>query len=352
MNRRPSRVLKTHRSRHGTSAPPMVALSSALFAVALAPPLAVADIHDLTVTDVTPHAFSVVWMSDDPVAAAGIHVYTDSAGGPEHDITADLDITLVSESYPPAHAQGIVKLDVVGLEPNTSYYFDVDMSTATEPVVDYVYPALDQPLLTAATVEAVQVTGTREGDADPDGPIANDLLQFDLYQPDGTTPAAGTLLLITAPDLAAHPLTAFVGEHADAPTAIVDANNFFNADGESLKLLPMDKIQLTEFRGLLCDASSHTLVHMRRVADEPDPTITELVPPSACFSPNGIPADFNCDGRISGGDFNLFLAQLGKSNLDESEAPCGFNSDYDFTGDGIVSGGDWNLLLSVLGSAE
>jgi hypothetical protein len=80
-------------------------------------------------------------MSDDPVADADIHVYTDAAGGPEHDITADLDITLVSESYPPAHAQGIVKLDVVGLEPNSDYFFDVGMTTATEPAVDYVYPA-------------------------------------------------------------------------------------------------------------------------------------------------------------------------------------------------------------------
>jgi hypothetical protein len=183
------------------------------------------------------------------------------------------------------------------------------------------------------------VTGAREGDADPDAPIANDLLQFDLYQPDGTTAAAGTLLLITAPELAAHPLTAFVGEHANAPTAIVDGNNFFDADGESLKLLPNDKLQVTEFRGRLCDASDHQQAHMRRVADEPDPAITELLAPAPCFSAS----DFNCDGAVNAIDLNDFAIRYGLST--SAAAPeCRFNADFDLFVDQTINALDLNEL--------
>ena len=99
------------------------------FCTLVSPFAALAEIHDVTVTDVTPHAFAVVGFSDEPVLDATVRVFADESGLDE--ITANLSISLVSANFPEALDRGIVKVDVVGLEPDTAYFFSLETTTGS-----------------------------------------------------------------------------------------------------------------------------------------------------------------------------------------------------------------------------
>ena len=59
-------------------------------------------------------------------------------------------------------------------------------------------------------------------------PFSNDLLIFPSLLPDGVSPAAGALLVVTVTG-ARHPVSGFVGDGVPAPHALLDMNNFFGA---------------------------------------------------------------------------------------------------------------------------
>ena len=79
-----------------------------------------AAVSDVTVTDVTTRAFSVVWVSDEAVTAASVRVYSDI--GRETELSGLLTINIVSPAL--ALSNGIAKIDVTGLEANTRYYIE------------------------------------------------------------------------------------------------------------------------------------------------------------------------------------------------------------------------------------
>lgn len=190
------------------------------------------------VTDVTPRGFSVVWTTDEP-AAASLEIYTDAAGTnpvPAAVVTphpAANDSGNVREA---AEALGVMKVAVTGLEADTEYYYR-SISTgrggsgaATGPV----RPArtADLPLRAEAAPALV--------------PLANPVLRFDLYLPDGVTPAEGALLLVEIPGAAA-PVSAFAGGGGlPAPTVLADLNNLYAADtGDTLAVRGGEPITLT-----------------------------------------------------------------------------------------------------------
>ncbi len=297
---------------------------------------AAAEVSEPIVSDVTTRAFSVIWSSDEPVIDATVKVFSDESGTTE--LTTEFTISLISEDYPPALAQGIVKVDIVGLESDATYYFQTQTQTVSATISSPVMPPL--PSVHTAAITTIANSANQ--------PIVNDLILNRIYQPDGTTPAEGTLMIVRIPEVSDYPLSAFVGENIDAPFVIVDLNNLFDASGTSAEVPPDAVMEITEFRGTLCDPDTHELIRMRRTPEhEEDPPITELEDPIPCFSPNAIGADFSCDGRIGAGDFNLFLAQFGLQGPD-----CRYNSDFDLNTDDRVGAGDFNLFLSVFGNTE
>lgn len=312
-----------------------------LFGLCLEPGKSLAAVTDTQPTDVTPRAFSVVWASDDPVTDATVRVFTDIAGSTE--ITASLTVQLVAPAQ--ALAAGLVKVDVVGLDPNTTYYY----STVTDgPGGQVVFPSSgDLPAVqTAARVSMTTPAG---------GHLANVVLRDSLLEPDATTPATAALLLIEAPGLSRHPVSGFVGQGgASAPEVIADLNNLFSiVDAETLALDPGTTLRLTVYRGLACPGlGDHTLTRLRR-APEPAsvPAVTEVAAPATCFAPGGISADYDCDGAIGDPDIESFRGQFEQET--STAAPnCAFHPDYDLTADLRAGVGDFNLVLFVYGEQE
>lgn len=312
-------------------------LSSIVLAASL-PMSAVAEIRDVTVADVTTRAFSVIWISDEPVLDAGLKVYLDENGLDE--ISANVDLTLVSSQYPPALDLGLIKIDVVGLEPDTTYFISLEMTTTSG---SFVYPTAP-PLLPVTT--AVEVALAKADS--PDEPIVNDLILHAIFDPDGVSPTEGTLMLIDIPGLSAYPISAFVGQGIDAPLAIADLGNLFDTAGYSAQAPEGARLLISELRGLLCPPETQRLVRVRRVpAHDETPPITELEDPALCFASG----DFNCSGAVDAADFNDFLIRFGSSSS-EAQPDCSFNPDFDLNTDGQVNAGDFNDFLITFGSSE
>jgi len=194
-----------------------IILSLGLASIAQAAP----NVADEMLTDVTPRGFSVVWTTNEP-ATASLSVFSDAAGTipvagaavEAHQMVNGSGSVRVS-----AENLGVMKASVSNLASDTIYYYrtvsmsKADSTTTTGPPT----PARTarQPLRTQAAQGYI--------------PLANPLLKFDAFLPDGTTPAEGALLIVTVPG-AASPVSAFAGgDGVPAPTVIVDLNNLYDA---------------------------------------------------------------------------------------------------------------------------
>ncbi|MCP5443671.1 MAG: hypothetical protein H6968_11610 [Chromatiaceae bacterium] len=301
--------------------------------------LAHAAVRDTIITDVSTRAFSVVWVSDAAVTDATVRVFADAAG--DFEITSSLNVVVESASIASAHSLGIVKVDVQGLQADTTYYVETETNTL-------VFPAADDPLLDVTTAATTTVSN-------PDGtPITNDLIVHEIFEPDGVTPADGALLVLQIPSISQYPLTAFVADGIETPGAMVDLSNIVSdATGTNAQVTGDTVIQINEYRGAICASlDDQKLLRLRRApTHEETPSISEAEISAPCFSPFGLAADFNCDARIGAGDLNLFLSKYGLSST-EAEPDCRFNEDYDLNADRRVGAGDLNLFLSVFGVTE
>ena len=286
-----------------------------------------------------------MWVSDEPVIDATLHVFSDPDGITE--ITSQLTVNLVSSNYPPALDLGIVKVEVVGLDPGETVYVQAETTSSSGL---FVYPDTTPyiAVTTALTSSKESASGT---------PIANDLLTQDFFAPDGTTPASGALVVMQVPSISAYPLTAFVGQDYQTPKGTVDLNNLIDDTTHSnANLVGGETLRILEYRGLLCTDSgsglsttdNHQLEQFRRIPiHQESPPITELEAPASCFAPNGVAADWDCDGRIGLVDFARFLAKF-----DLERPDCRFNQDYDLDNDGGVSLADFARFASVFGTQE
>jgi hypothetical protein len=131
----------------------------------------------------------------------------------------------------------VVKVDVVGLLPDTLYY----ATAHTDPAAggSFVLPNLGAlPVETARLTPKVSITNNA---------IVNELIVRDV----GLGTAEGTLLVLSVRGLSQYPVTAFFGKHNLAATeALVDLNNVF-AQGtrESAEVVSGDVLEMTWFRG-------------------------------------------------------------------------------------------------------
>ena len=203
---------------------------SLVFFVGLYPGLGLA-MPKVDVTDVTPRAFSLVWLVDQ-AATCSAKVYSDPVGQKP---VAGLTITSESAGHPPAEQNGVMKVNVTGLTPGTTYYFQIvtitDAGTLTEPV--------DGELPSVRTETS-------------SGLVNNDVLAHRILLGDGSTPAVGALLLVEV-EGADYPITGWVDEGFDAPWALVNLNNLYGEETHTNLELSADggeTITLTSIGGL------------------------------------------------------------------------------------------------------
>jgi hypothetical protein len=204
------------------------------------------QVQDVTITDVTPVSFSVVWASDQS-SICDVSVFTDANGTDE--IVAGLMITPhPTRNGDPAVAaaaqsRGVMKIRVTGLAHSTTYYFRT-RTTSMVGAEETFYP-LNAPYLSVTTAAGIaKTTGIDEV------PYTNELIYRAVYQADGTTPAQGALLLASI-EGGRYPLSGFVGDGFASPLAMIDLNNFYCANsGETLDLQGGQKIVLTTFYGI------------------------------------------------------------------------------------------------------
>lgn len=181
------------------------------------------------ITDITPRGFSVVWNSASP-AAADLRVFSDAAGTipVANAVVAPHPTANGSETVrEAAEAIGVLKVGVSNLAADTTYH----IRTVTTSNADFT--SIFGPLRPVRTAKQPLRARAAAGLT----PLANPLLKFDLYLPDGVTPAAGALLMVEVPG-AVSPVSAFVGgDGLAAPVAIVDLNNLYAVgDGETLRI--------------------------------------------------------------------------------------------------------------------
>lgn len=304
------------------------------------PSFCFAEIYNISFSDVTPRAFSVVWVSSEAVDSAKLHVYADSQG--QYEITNNLTISTVSPLD--ALQRGIVKIDVKGLLADTDYF--VAGETFSKSGNSSTFPEADIYSRVHTTLET-----TRIGD---DGkPIANDLIKQTVFEPDGVSAAPGVLVFFSIPGKSIYPVSSFAVQEQSSSTVLVDLNNLYSKSTlKSLNLVGGESVEISQLDGLSCEANTQIPLKVRRLAKQFDnPPLAKIEALESCFSPEGKGSDFNCDGNIGFGDFNLFIGKFGSSKTSQSPN-CSFNIDFDLNNDKIVDFGDFNLFLSVFGKVE
>lgn len=287
-------------------------------------------VNDLTVSDITPRSFSVLWTTSEP-STAGLRVFRGPAcTEPVSDATMTAHPTISGDPAvrQAAELNGVMKVRASGFSADTEYCVQT-LTTSKSTQEQAVVPATPARVRTARAV-------TRTRRADPSGPLlpfSNDLIRFSTLQPDQATAATGALVLVSAPGAQA-PVSGFVGDGIAPPDALLDLNNLFGAGSlESVRLAGGEVLVIRQLRGL----QGGTLVRFRELPSNGD--LAELKDPTACFS-----ADLDCSGTVNVVDFQRLL-----NRWQTRTGHADFNPDLDVTGDGVVSDPDVGALRDRFG---
>lgn len=192
----------------------------------------------LMVTDVTPVQFCVVWATSEP-ASASLNLYVDPQG-----TTPYTEAVVVSESaaHPPAEDNGVMKVKVMGLKPDTEYFF---RSKTIAKSNNAVYLSVLESVRTEKSSMIVR----------------NDILAQKVGI-GGTDPQPALgMLVIASVDNASYPLTGWVGDGVPEQWGMIDTNNFFDwATHVNLELNGGEVINLTLFGGSLGSVETQDIV--------------------------------------------------------------------------------------------
>jgi VCBS repeat-containing protein len=184
---------------------------------------------NLWVTDVTPRSFSLVWKSNES-ATCSANVYGDADGTRP---IAGLTISDESSDHPPAGDVGVMKVNISGLNPDTTYYFQLVTVSGTTVLVE---PANGE--LPSVRTEVSSA------------PVSNDLLAQQILQDDGISSADGGVLIAEV-EGGSYPVTGWVGEGISSPWAYVDLNNIYSLnESTNLQLVGDEDVTLWSFGGV------------------------------------------------------------------------------------------------------
>ena len=219
----------------------------------------------LMVTDVTPVQFCVVWATSEP-ASASLNLYVDPEGTTPY---TEAVVVFESAAHPPAEDNGVMKVKVMGLKPDTEYFFQTETT------------AKDDNAVFLSAIESVRTEKSSMI-------VRNDILvqKVGIGETD-PQPALG-MLVIASVDNACHPLTGWVGDRVPEQWGMIDTSNFFDwATHVNLELYGGEVINLTLFGGSLGSVETQDIVPqenggMRSLAIEsylPDPEPPPPPPP-------------------------------------------------------------------------
>lgn len=290
-----------------------------------------AQISDVTTTDVTTRAFSVVWVSDELVLSTRVELFADS-GGAQTVTTATIDV--VSERINGAHENGLVKIDITGLNSNTTFHYSIQSTTSQGTDV---FPSDSSLVAVTTSVETSRVSPLNQ-------PIVNDIINYSAHGLDGITPLPGSLVLINIPTISDYPLSAFVGNNnALIGSAVLDLNNVFNQSGISAQIAGGEIMVIKEHRGLNClGLLNQSLSRFAKVPQQNEfPPVTTLESPTGCFI-----SDRNCDKTVNILDFQFVL-----NSFNSLSGQCAFNPDADIVADQVINILDVQGVLNDFGQS-
>jgi hypothetical protein len=244
----------------------------------------------LMVTDVTPVQFCVVWATSEP-AFGSLNVFLD----PEA-TTPYMEAVVISQSakHPPAEDIGVMKVKVVGLKPDTEYFFQTETIAKDDNAV-YL-----SPLKRVRTEKASII-------------VRNDVLVHKVGIGENR-PALGTLVIASA-DKASHPVSGWVGDGVPDRWAAIDTNNFYDRETHvNLELEGGEVINFILFGGSLGSVETQQTVPEEKGGMQPL-EVAANIPDSGSGPAISPPQDSTGGGGADSGVGNCFIATaaFGKS---------------------------------------
>ncbi len=205
-------------------------------------------VANVTVTDVTPSSFSVLWNGDQP-AIPSVRIYSDADGNQE--ITGGLQITphplkgKHSSVREHARENGVLQIQVSGLAPLTTYYFQtVTISAASgeitlEPAIPQFTPVVTQDISVRTNIpESTEYFFT------------NDTILISAPLEDGSAASEGTIVAIQV-EGSDYPVSGMVGDGVTTPFAAMDGANVFDAQTHvNMPLNGGEQVSITRFLGI------------------------------------------------------------------------------------------------------
>lgn len=306
-----------------------------LLACLLAPLQSLAAVSDVQTTDVTPRSFTVVWASDEAITDASLRIFQDVDG--TIDVTASLNQVADSATVAGSHANGLARVVVAGLDPDSAFFIQT-VTDGASGVVEFPAPGALIPVITNSRVTRSDMTG---------GLITNDVIQEGVNTPaDEATPLAGGTVVARVIQPNGQPITGSLSAQVGADNtaaAFLNFNNFFSIDNAvTLELSAGDIVEVREYRGLACAPGEQQRIRYGRVpVHEESPEITELETLAACFS-----ADRACDNSVNALDVQFVL-----NAFNEALGSCRFNPYLDIVVDGEINALDVQAVLNRFGDS-
>ncbi len=301
------------------------------------------------VADVTTRSLSVIWVVDANDADPHIYVYNSPSGTPGS--PSDITSTLTLEPMPvstgnssqtfadiqaAAQARGIQKIRVLGLNFNTTYYYQIYSSNGDGN--SSLFPASPDPVSTELQTSKTKLNGLDIV------PFSNELMVVELFDETGADLNGGIVLVNIVESGASgnYPVSAFVGDGIDSPFAMIDINNVFgDTSHENMDCLGGERMDLLVVRGSNCPQEQ---IKYRIVPSDDNLDEAKLLTP--CYNYDSDPkcTDNDCSGFISMMDVQNILDLLG-SSLPE----CEYNDDFDVNPSDFISMMDVQEALDQLG---
>ena len=192
-------------------------------------PILTLGVDHITITDVTPSEFSVIWQSTE-ASTCSLVVYNETGA-----LLSNVSITSESASHAPAEDIGVMKVTVTGLDPNKTYHFQT-ITTSKEEGLILVTPPGPQ-LIEVVTESASSL-------------VDNDPVKQMIYDEDGNN--ADGALLVASVQGGNYPVTAWVGQDIPSPWARLNLNRVYSSLAhDNLPLLGGEELTLWSFGGQL-----------------------------------------------------------------------------------------------------
>jgi hypothetical protein len=191
---------------------------------------------NLVVTDVTPMQFCVVWGTQEP-ATAWVSVFIDPEGTKPW---TGVVVKSESSEHPHAEGLGVMKVSVVGLQPDTEYFFRTQTTLKRNNAV------YESPMSQVKTEKASVI-------------VRNDVLVQKVNG--GETDPAPGMLVIASVEGASYPITGWVGDNVPDEWAAIDTNNFYSSETHvNLELRGGELIKVKVFGGFLGSVETEEII--------------------------------------------------------------------------------------------